>query len=104
MVSSRQSSITKSAFWGHFKAESDKKPGKKEPAVSMTQTEANEGVRVSPWEQKAGRGGGTAAMLAGCENEPLKQVAKKNKIPSYIAKFETSSISKHKAYDFFFIS
>jgi hypothetical protein len=41
----------------------------------MTQARANEGVGVGQWE-KTGRGSGRAAMLAGCENELLKQETK----------------------------
>lgn len=67
----------------------------------MTAASANEGVGISQWEQKAGRGGGIATLLAGCENELLKQDTKIYNI-EFQQSLKISSIFKHKAYDFFF--
>lgn len=42
----------------------------------MTQAGTNEGVGVGQQKQKAGRDGGTAAMLAGCGKKLLNEKTK----------------------------
>lgn len=67
----------------------------------MTQAGTNEGVGVGQRKQKAGRDGGTAAMLAGCGKKLLKQETKihNTKLQQSL---KIRSISKREAYYFLY--